>query len=452
MALVTDESSSDYRLLCRHYYRGDLPEVYQDFLDRFAATDAADKITQEQFCFESEISKAVTRRTNALPVNFMLTAPDDKKKLQEQWEDYFEGNNFNSKPLLQVLNDIYLDMEIGGAAIMAGYFDPDNPTVPYWLKMTNMEYYPQTDPNDIHNVTAYRFVLYRKENDAKGNKQDVTITIDIDAEEQKVSKSNGDPEKTTKFKTVDSNGDPVLAVVVFARESLDGVYYRPGVAAMLNGQRDLNLALTKRNEATKYDSFGVWCPGDREFSGLGLGGDSNGANKAWRLRPGMYVPFPLAKIGGATSIGSIEKEIEDARADVYNAGQFIDSSEVVGSTNGESGRSKMIGARGMRDYIARILPQMEDSLNQMLEISGYISGIKTEGIKFKAPPVDKEDPATVAAKAEQMHLWGFTEEALRLLEYSDKDVKKLMDEQSARQVKEEDDAVDRASKESLTVG
>jgi hypothetical protein len=415
-------------------------------------SDLASPIAIEMFVFENEAAKVINRRVNYLPVEFYLDAEEGKEANKETWEEYFQGDYFDNKPLLQLLTDIYYDMELGGIAILVGYPNPDDPKSPIWIKQTNIEYYPETDDENIFKVKAYRFVLSRSQVDDKGNTEDVEVIIQVTPEEQTVTVNGAVQEENTVKLDISNGEEIILPVVLFCREDLDGVYCRPGMAELLNGQRNLNQGLTKRNQATKYDSFGVWCPDGEEYNGMDLSGNPSGNNKQWNIRPGSYVPFPIRKVGGATAISSIEKEVEEARDDIRAAGLFVDSTEVSGATNGESGRAKMIGTRGLRDYGARLLPKVKNSLNEMLEISGYISGTKTEGISFKAPPIEKEDPEMIANKADRMQERGFTIEALRIEGYSDDEAEKLIEEKKADIEEDDKRALALTTSESLELG
>lgn len=453
MSFVTDEASPEFRQLCKDYYNGDLDALYQDYKDRYVDSAATIVLKKIDFNFENETAKVIDQRVNGMPTEYRLNAPEGKEKQKEFWKKYFEGEYFHHKPLLQLINDIYYDMEKGGAAILVGYPNPEDPKSPIWLKHTNVEYEPVTDPENIFSIIAYRFKLHRAKIDKNGNKTDVIVEIEVTKERQTTTVGGEVQEASTiELNVQDAKGKTILPVVVFPREDLDGVYYRPGIAALRNGALNLNQGLVKRAESTKRDSFGNWCPELEEHAGIGFGSDAAGNNKQWNLRPGSYIPFPIKKVGGATEIASIEKEIVEARESIRALGLFVDSSDTTRSNQGESGTAKRIGTKGMRGYIESILPKVTRSLNRLLEISSYINGEDAEDIKFIAPPAERADPDTVAAKSERLHDWGYEEEALRNEGYDEDKIKTLMAERKAAEKEDTDDATDRANKEANGVG
>jgi hypothetical protein len=449
MSLVTDESSSEFRQLCRDYYYSKLDEIYDDFIARYVSeTTEDDQISKKSFVFENEAVKGINRRVNYLPVDYVLVSDDRLRARREEWEKYFKGDYFNGRPLKQLLPDIYRYMELGGVAILVGYKNPDDNKAPLWILMTNVEYTPITNDDNVFIIEGYRFVYHRKEADKNGIEQDVEVIVTVDLEGYVTTVKGSEVEELTKNNPLSGK----LPVVVFCREDLDGVYCRPGMADLLNGQRNLNAALTKRNEATKYDSFGVWCPEGNENMGFDLSPDAEGNNPQFVIKPGSYFPFPIKKVGTASSLPAIEKEILEARKDIMAAATFTDSVDSNGVRNNESGISKLVGTRGLRDYGTQILAQVKNSLNRLLELTSEISGVNAEGIAFAAPPVETESPEIVANKADRIFNWGFERKALELEGFSNDEIEKMLTEREERQEKEIADARERAGRESREIG
>lgn len=437
--VVSDVESSEFRNLCRNYQNGDLNEIYTDFKNRFVnESDSADQLRIEQFVFESEAARGLIQRVQSMPVDLTLelVEKDGGESLLKEWQEYFEGPNFDGMSLSLILPNIYENMEVGGASLIVASPNPDGSGPPIWIQHTNVEYFPETADNNILAINAYKFTYYMDEIGDE-TKQQKELVIRVKKDGQEVSFDGVQVEDLTFEKSfTDANNDQILPVVVFCRKQIPhSKYCRPGMADLLNGQRNLNSALTKRNEATKYDSFGVWCPDDVEFAGTEMK-DANGAS-AWKIRPGTYTPFPVKKVGGSTSIASIEKEIEEARDAIRSQAMFLSQEDSRNRrTATDSGKALIVSSRGMRAYKDQFMTKVVKAANQMLEISGIIWNKSTEGIRFKMPELEREDPDHVLKKTQLLDAMGFDKEALRLLDYDEDKIKELIAERNAGRIEE----------------
>jgi hypothetical protein len=410
MAVTADKYSKEFRELCDQYYTEDLADIFADFKDRFIgkSTDGtlATTFAQDAFNYENELKKGLNQRINKIPTSIIVASEDKTSdELQLHWQQYFNEH-------IGLTRGIAKDMEVYGASF---YWLPDKDK--QWKRLSNIDYYPVSEDNE---VIGYRFEYYDTRYDEEGNSRVDKTTLVITKEEV-TYQLNG-----TTIDVFDSNLSQI-PLVAFIREDNGAGIGLPGTTDLINGQRNINAAVTKRAEATKIDSFGIWCPDGSEFSGIDM-------TDKFIIRPGSYIPFPIKKVGSGADLSSIEKEIQDARNDVRSAALFLNLTDTEDSRQaGASGRAQLVANRGFNDYCNGLKQQIAAGLNQMLSVASEATDVSAEGIKITLPALEKEDPLFVLQAAESLRDSGYQEEYLVKQGYDEEDIKRL----EAQRLKEE---------------
>jgi hypothetical protein len=408
MALITDESSKEFRALCRAYNYDNLPEIYADFVARFVDSDLTTSATlpQREFQYENIIGSMVNKRVTNVQTNVTIesTLPEeddadpatDEERLKdvEAWNEYFfNQENINGETLDVALIEIVREYEIGGAAILTPTIDDEG--VVKWVMQTNVDYVKVTDPSNMLEVGSWIFnydLTVTDENETEQNKELKTV-YDIDGFVQTLDSIEVG---SGTINATDLDDNPILSVVSFEGEkTTNGEYARPGVAAMIEPQRNLNQALTQRAEINKLAAFPIYCPGDKDGEGRKV--DDN-----IKLRPGSYWPNYIKKVEGSTAPESVEQAIMDYRDNIRVIGLFVDRNELSGvrATGADSGKAKVIQSAGMKNYVKHVNKVLQRGIYLMMVITASLmDSLDAENVKVVMPPVDTEDPDTAINRA-----------------------------------------------------
>ncbi len=214
---------------------------------------------------------------------------------------------------------------------------------------------------------------------------------------------------------------PVIRII---REEVEGSPYgRSGIQDLIEGQLAVNMALTKRAWATKYNSFRVWAPKESGHVEPGT---------AITISPGALSPIPIEAVGGDVDLSAVERELEDALDHLYRLGSVPRKLREEVASSATSAKALNTLLEGLKRYTEKKLVYLRRGFEELIEkflAVRFGTGLFTATVSF--PSLSGEDPQHVLARAQFLADRGFMTEALGELGYDEQMVEKMRGRQSA---------------------
>jgi len=214
-----------------------------------------------------------------------------------------------------------------------------------------------------------------------------------------------------------------IPVIRILREEVEGSPYgRSGIEDLIEGQLAVNMALTKRAWATKYNSFRVWAPKEPGHVEPGT---------TITISPGALSPIPIEAVGGDVDLSAVERELEDALDHLYRLGCVPRKlrEEIASSTTSAKALNALL--EGLKRYTEKKMIDLRRGFEELIEkflAVKFGTGLFVATVSF--PSLNGEDPQHVLARAQFLADRGFMAEALKELGYDEEMVQKMRRGQS----------------------
>lgn len=195
-----------------------------------------------------------------------------------------------------------------------------------------------------------------------------------------------------KLISEDAHDFGFIPVVKIIREEVEGSPYgNSGIAGLIEAQQNVNMALTKRAWATKYNSFRVWAPKEAGFVEQGT---------AIRVSPGSLSPIPIEAVGGDVDLTAVEREVDDALDHLYRLGSVPRrlKDDMVRAATSAKALNAML--EGLKRYTETKLVYLGRGFEELMEKYLLIRyGTDAFEVTVEFPSLDREDPDYVLNRA-----------------------------------------------------
>jgi hypothetical protein len=209
-----------------------------------------------------------------------------------------------------------------------------------------------------------------------------------------------------------------IPVVRILREEVEASPYgRSGIEDLIEGQMAVNMALTKRAWATKYNSFRVWAPKESGHVEPGT---------TITISPGALSPIPIEAVGGDVDLSAVERELEDALDHLYRLGCVPRKLKEEVASSATSAKALNTLLEGLKRYTEKKLVYLRRGFEELIEkflAAKFGTGLFVATVSF--PSLSGEDPQHVLARAQFLADRGFVTEALKELGYDEQMVRKM---------------------------
>lgn len=417
-------SRKDDLVKYQKFYDGDRTYIYNEFVSRRVNSDIAteDRLSVRDFYYQNEIKTIQDTRVNFVPTSFDLEvqskAGEVREELTNEVLEWLDGPWFGKgQSLWEALPGYYKTQENAGTLFLKLLVKDKQIQVqkPYSEDVTIT-----VDSADVSKVISYEFKWYETVTFEDGSEQEVEIREVVDLESYKRYQAGALMSET-------AHGLDFIPVVIIVREEVEGSPYgSSGIEGLIESQNNVNVALTKRAWATKYNSFQVWCPeqGEDVTPGTSL-----------KVTPGALSPIAIKAVGGNIDLVSIENELDDCLTHLYRTGCVSrpDDKEVITADSGVALNTKL---EPMKRYTEGKLVYLKDGFEKLIT---YYLRMKRKGIGDSVkvvvtyPSLEREDKTFLIEKANFMREGGHEEEALRIFGYDQETIDTLAKETEKRE-------------------
>ncbi len=398
------------------YYNGDREAIFRDFTARRVADNLPreQRISIRDFYFQNDIRVIQDTRANFMPPTFDVvvtrrgdTAPHEG--LTREVKAWLNSRSFGGgRTFWETLPGYYLTQENCGTLFLKLFVRGGEVSV---QKMYSQDVEAITDEKNYLEVIKYVF------------NWEETASLDGGGIRQSVMREEIDA-KGFSFYTdgrlvrKEPHAFGFIPVITILREEVEGSPYgRSGIEDLIEGQLAVNMALTKRAWATKYNSFRVWAPKEAGHVEPGT---------TITVSPGALSPIPIEAVGGDVDLSAVERELEDALDHLYRLGCVPRKlrEEVASSTTSAKALNTLL--EGLKRYSAKKLVYLRRGFEELIEkflAVRFGTGLFAAAVSF--PSLDGEDPQHVLARAQFLADRGFVAEALKELGYDEEMVEKM---------------------------
>ncbi len=390
--------------LFNDFYDGNADAIFRHFIGRRIADGvrADERITINDFYFQNDIRVIQDTRVSFMPKTFDVYVSGAGKgglndAITRRVREWLDTRHFGGgRSFWEAFPGICLTQENCGTVFLKLFVKEGEVSV---QKMYSDDVDVIVDEKNYLDVMKYVFSWEEKIDLEGGGFRVVKMTEEID----------------DKAFTTTADGRPVnseehrfgfVPVVRILREEVEGSPYgRSGIEDLIEAQQNVNMALTKRAWATKYNSFRVWAPKEAGYIESGT---------TIRISPGALSPIPIEAVGGDVDLSAVERELDDALDHLYRLGSVprrLKDDMVRASTSAKALNSML---EGLKRYTERKLVYMRRGLEEM--ILKYLK-IEYNRDDFKVtisfPSLDREDPEHTLNRARFLAEHGMEAEALK---------------------------------------
>ena len=399
-----------------NYYDGDREAIFRDF----SARRVADSVPREQrisirdFYFQNDIRVIQDTRINFMPstLDVVVTRRGDTtphEGLTVQVKTWLSSRNFGGgRTFWEALPGYYVTQENYGTLFLKLFIKNGEISV---QKMYSQDVEAVTDEKNCLEVTKYVFEWDEAVTLEGGGVRVVRMREEIDGSGFYLFMDG----RAVKKEAHTFNFIPVIRII---REEVEGSPYgRSGIQDLVEGQLAVNMALTKRAWATKYNSFRVWAPKESGHVEPGT---------TITVSPGALSPIPIEAVGGDVDLSAVERELEDALDHLYRLGSVPRKLREEIASSATSAKALNTLLEGLKRYTEKKLVYLRKGFEELIEKSLAVrfgTGLFVATVSF--PSLSGEDPQHVLARAQFLADRGFMTEALKELGYDEQMVEKM---------------------------
>lgn len=398
------------------YYDGRREAIFKDFTVRRVAEGLPreQRISVRDFYYQNDIRVIQDARVNFMPPVFDVvvtrrgeTVPHDA--LTGEVRGWLKSGNFGGgRTFWEALPGYYLTQENYGTLFLKLFVRGGEVSV---QKMYSHAVEVITDEKNYFEVKKYVFEWEEAAIPEGGAVRSRRMREEIDADGFSFF-VDGRPVKR------ETHGFGFIPVIKILREEVEGSPYgRSGIQDLVEGQLAVNMALTKRAWATKYNSFRVWAPKESGHVEPGT---------TITVSPGALSPIPLEAVGGDVDLSAVERELEDALDHLYRLGCVPRKlrEEVASSTTSAKALNTLL--ESLKRYTEKKLVYLRRGFEELIEkflAVRFGTGLFSATVSF--PSLSGEDPQHVLARAQFLADRGFITEALKELGYDEEMAEKM---------------------------
>jgi hypothetical protein len=407
-------SRSDDIQKARDYYNGVVKVHYDGFLARYKGADVATPIPQTSFIMANEIKSILNKRASLVPsqgITFgVFTNEGEKIEDKTDWlTDWLTSPNFGSGVTFEDFStDIPRVLEVDGGRALKLYMDALAPKV---QSMSALGLDIITDELNVGNVIEYKSTQAFVTTDAEGADKEVEV-IDSVTETDYAVTVDGQP--------VGDRTEPhnlgFLPVAYLKRLDPLGTQYGPSAAPDFYAvQDDINRTATNVGKANKFAALGLYCKNESD----GTSPDGNIS-----LAEGSLIPFPVTKLSNEGAGAAISDEKANFVEQAYRiAGISPDTNKDLKTSDTQSGKALVVLTAQGKRYISGLIARLKRGYAEMASMALVMAGEFTSMDDFKVevsfPDLNREDPATVMARAQFLAGEGLTIDALMVLGWTE---------------------------------
>jgi hypothetical protein len=404
------------------YYGGDREAIFRDFTARRVADNLPreQRISIRDFYFQNDIRVIQDTRTNFMPPVFDVvvtrrgdTAPHEG--LTREVKAWLNSRNFGGgRTFWEALPGYYLTQENCGTLFLKLFVRGGEVSV---QKMYSQDVEVITDEKNYLEVIKYVFNWEETGSLDGGGMRQSVMREEIDAKGFSFYMDG-------RLVRKEPHAFGFIPVITILREEVEGSPYgRSGIEDLIEGQLAVNMALTKRAWATKYNSFRVWAPKEAGHVEPGT---------TITVSPGALSPIPIEAVGGDVDLSAVERELEDALDHLYRLGCVPRKLREEIASSATSAKALNTLLEGLKRYSEKKLVYLRRGFEELIEkflTVRFGTGLFAAAVSF--PSLDGEDPQHVLARAQFLADRGFETEALKELGYDEEMVEKMRNRQSA---------------------
>jgi len=398
------------------YYEGRREAIFRDFTARRVAENLPkeQRISIRDFYYQNDIRVIQDTRTNFMPPAFDVvvtrkgnTAPHDG--LTGEVKAWLRSRNFGGgRTFWEALPGYYLTQENYGTLFLKLFVRGGEVCV---QKMYSQDVDVITDEKNYLEVKKYVFEWEETANIEGGGVRMSRMREEIDAEGYSLYADG-------RLVRKEPHSFGFIPVIRILREETDGSPYgRSGIQDLVEGQLAVNMALTKRAWATKYNSFRVWAPKESGHVEPGT---------TITVSPGALSPIPIEAVGGDVDLSAVEHELDDALDHLYRLGCVPRKLKEEVASSATSAKALNTLLEGLKRYTEKKLVYLRRGFEELIEkflAVRFGTGFFTATVSF--PSLSGEDPQQVLTRAQFLADRGFMAEALRVLGYDEEMVEKM---------------------------
>ncbi|MBN2224982.1 MAG: hypothetical protein JW765_09935 [Deltaproteobacteria bacterium] len=403
------------------YYNGDREAIFKDFTVRRVAEGLPreQRISIRDFYFQNDIRVIQDTRANFMPPSFDVvvtrkgdTAPHDG--LTREVKMWLCSRNFGGgRTFWEALPGYYLAQENYGTLFLKLFVKGGEVSV---QKMYSQDVEAVTDENNYLEVKKYVFNWEEAAALEGGGVRISQMREEIDAKGFSFYMDG-------RLVKKEAHAFGFIPVIRILREEVEGSPYgRSGIQDLVEGQLAVNMALTKRAWATKYNSFRVWAPKESGHVEPGT---------TITISPGALSPIPLEAVGGDVDLSAVERELQDALDHLYRLGCVPRKLREEIASSATSAKALNTLLQGLKRYTEKKLVYLRRGFEELIEkflTVKFGTGLFAAAVSF--PSLSGEDPQHVLARAQFLADRGFVTEALGELGYDEQMVQQMQARQS----------------------
>ena len=372
------------------FYNGNREGIFAHFTARRISNDVPrdERFAVIDFYFQNDIRVIQDTRINFMPSRFDVTiirtdTGEIHAGLTGEVERWLRSRNFGGgRSFWEALPGYLRSHENYGTLFLKLFVRGGRVSV---QKMETRDVEVVTDERNYLDVKKYVFSWEETHDLEGGGTRLVTMREEIDGAGYR-RYADG------KLISEDTHDFGFIPVVKIIREEVEGSPYgKSGIADLVEAQQNVNMALTKRAWATKYNSFRVWAPKEAGFVEQGT---------ALQVSPGSLSPIPIEAVGGDVDLTSVEREVEDALDHLYRLGSVPRRLKDDMARAATSAKALNAMLEGLKRYTETKLVYLGRGFEELMEKYLLIRyGADAFEVTVEFPSLDREDPEYVLSRA-----------------------------------------------------
>jgi hypothetical protein len=403
------------------FYNGDREAIFRHFVARWVSDDVprTQRISIRDFYFQNDIRVIQDTRANFMPPTFDVvvtrrgeTTPHDG--LTREVKAWLSSRNFGGgRTFWEALPGYYLTQENCGTLFLKLLVKGGSVSV---QKMYSQDVEVVVDEKNYLDVKKFVF------------EWDETVTTEGKGTRGVKMREEIDERGFSLFADTrpvkqEAHGFGFIPVIRILREEVEGSPYgRSGIEDLIEGQLGVNMALTKRAWATKYNSFRVWAPKESGHVEPGT---------SITISPGALSPIPIEAVGGDVDLSAVEKELEDALDHLYRMGSVPRKLKEEIATSSTSAKALNTLLEGLKRYTEKKLVYLRRGFEELIEKFLVIRfGTELFCATVSFPSLSGEDPQYLLDRARFLAEQGFMNAALKELGFDEEVVEKMKRKQA----------------------
>lgn len=391
--------------LFQKFYNGSKEDIFRHFISRRVSDDLPkdERLNIRDFYFQNDIRVIQDTRINFMPPRFdvLVTRKDGglHKGLTKEVTDWLTSRSFGGgRTFWEALPGYYLTQENYGTIFLKLFVRNGEVNV---QRMYSADVDMVVDDKNYLDVKKYVFSWDESLTLEGGGVRLARMVEEIDFGAYRLFQDG----KEIKGEKHSFGFIPVISIL---REEVEGSPYgRSGIEDLIEAQQSVNMALTKRAWATKYNSFRVWAPKEAGYVESGT---------KIRISPGSLSPIPIEAVGGDVDLSSVERELDDALDHIYRLGSVSRRLKDDMVRAGSSAKALNAMLEGLKRYTEKKQVYLRRGFEEM--ILKYLKlkyGMEAFGVTVSFPTLDREDPEYILHRAKFLAEMGYPNEALKEL-------------------------------------